>query len=339
MAPILHFDEAIPFVVPLNGRFRGVTEREGVLLRIGRNWGEWAPFTEYDDEIAARWLRAAFEAASGDWPMPVRDSVEVNAIIPAVDAQQAATLAENAVVLDGCRVVKVKVAESGQEFSDDVARIAAVRSALDEVGAESAVIRIDVNGRWTLDQALDRIAVLNDLAGGLEYVEQPCRTLDEMAELKSRLPVRLAVDEGLRLAASLDDEVVALIRDAADIMILKAIPLGGVRACLDIVARVGLPVTVSGSMDTSVGLAASLALATALPDEPLACGLGTGRLLAKDLTEETLTPERGRLSFMRLTPDPICLADARVALPADRVAWWNDRLMRVRNLLEESLSS
>jgi len=338
MTPSFHVDEAVPFVVPLKRRFRGVTEREGVLLRIGRNWGEWAPFPEYDDQVAARWLRAALEAAGGDWPRAVRDDVEVNAIVPALSPNEAAILAQDAVVIDGCRVVKVKVGEPGQEFADDVTRIAAVRASLDDAGAQSARIRVDVNGAWSVEQAVERIDVLNDLADGLEYVEQPCRTLVEMAQVRSRTSVPLAVDEGLRLATNLDDAIVQQIRDAADVLILKAIPLGGVQVCLNLALRVGLPVTVSGSLDTSIGLASALALATALPDEPLACGLGTGRLLAGDLTAQTLAPQQGRLSFMRLTPDPTSLADARVALSPDRVTWWNDRLMRVRNLLEESES-
>jgi O-succinylbenzoate synthase len=265
--------------------------------------------------------------------------VEVNAIIPALDPGEAAALAADAVLIDGCRVVKVKVAETGQEFADDVARVAAVRAALDDVGAESARIRVDVNGSWSVAHAVERIEILNDLADGLEYVEQPCRTLADMAEVRSQTSVRLAVDEGLRLADAVDDAIVQQIRDAADVLILKAIPLGGVRPCLEIAQRIGLPVTVSGSMDTSIGLASALALASARPDEPLACGLGTGRLLATDLTQETSTPQQGRLSYMRLTPDSSSLADARVALAADRVTWWNDRLMRVRNLLEESVSS
>ncbi len=339
MSNSFHVDEAVPFVVPLTRRFRGVTEREGMLLRVGRNWGEWAPFPEYDDEVAARWLRGALEAAAGDWPLPVRDDVEVNAIIPALAPTQAAALAADAVLRDGCRVVKVKVAEKGQEFADDVARVAAVRAALDDAGAESARIRIDVNGAWSVAQAVERIEIINDLADGLEYVEQPCGTLADMAQVRSQTSVWLAVDEGLRLAGVVDDALVQLVCDAADVLILKAIPLGGVLPCLEIAQRIGLPVTVSGSMDTSIGLASALALATALADGPLACGLGTGRLLAADLTQETLTPQQGRLSYMRLSPDPSSLADARVALAPDRVTWWNDRLMRVRNLLEESVSS
>ena len=334
----VHFDEAIPFAIPLRRRFRGVTHREGVLLRNGRLWGEWAPFPEYDDHVAARWLAAALEASTGQWPVAVRDSVEINAIVPAVSADVAGQLAQDAVLNDGCRVVKVKVAEVGQEFSTDVERIAAVRKGLDDVGAHAARIRVDVNGGWSVGEAVERLQILDDLADGLEYAEQPCASLAEMAEVKSQLSIPLAVDEGVRLAGSVSDAVIDQIRNSADVLILKAIPLGGVQACLRLAAAVGIPVTVSGSLDTSIGLASGLALAAALPEEPRACGLGTGRLLAADLTERTLVPEQGRLSLVRLQPDPASLAQARIALSPDRVAWWNDRLMRVRNLLESGAS-
>ena len=337
-AMTVHFDEAIPFAVPLKRRFRGVTLREGVLVRNGRFWGEWAPFPEYDDQVAARWLAAALEASTGQWPAPVRDSVEINAIIPALAAQDAYQLAQDAVINDGCRVVKVKVAEASQEFADDVARIAAVRKGLDDVGAQSARIRVDVNGGWSSEHAIERLQILDDLADGLEYAEQPCGSLSEMAEVKARIAVPLAVDEGVRLAGPVDQLVIDQIRNCADVLILKAIPLGGVRACLRLAADIGLPVTVSGSLDTSIGLASGLALAAALPQEPGACGLGTGRLLAADLTERTLLPEQGRLSPVHLHPDPAALAQARIALSSDRVAWWNDRLMRVRNLLQSGAS-
>jgi O-succinylbenzoate synthase len=334
----VHFDEAIPFAVPLRRRFRGVTHREGVLLRNGRLWGEWAPFAEYDDQVAARWLAAALEASTGQWPSPVRDGVDINAIIPAVSAEDAYQLAQDAVLNDGCRVIKVKVAEAGQDFQADVERIAAVRKGLDDVAARQARIRIDVNGAWSTEEAIERLQILDALADGLEYAEQPCGSLVEMAQVKEQVSVPLAVDEGVRLAGAFSDVMADQIRNSADVLILKAIPLGGVQTCLQLAAEIGLPVTVSGSLDTSIGLSSGLALAAALPDEPRACGLGTGRLLAGDLTERTLLPEQGRLSPMRLQPDPAALAQARIALSADRVAWWNDRLMRVRNLLESGAS-
>ncbi len=332
----MSLDEAVPFALPLSRRFRGTDVREGVLLRVGGRWGEWAPFPEYDDPTAARWLAGALEAVHGDWPEACRDSVEVNAIVPALGPEAVARLVVDAVAVDGCTTVKVKVAERGQGFAADVARVAAVRAALDDCGATEGRIRVDVNGAWTLEQAVARLAVLDDLAGGLEYAEQPCATLEEMADLRELVGVRLAVDEGVRLASGGhgagtsggDGELVRRVRAGADVLVLKATPLGGVRRSLEIAAAVGLPVTVSGALDSSVGLSAGLALAAALPAEPYACGFGTGRLLAADLTEETALPRDGRLAVVRHAPDPTSLAAARSRLDADRARWWLDRLDR-----------
>jgi O-succinylbenzoate synthase len=321
-------EEAVPFALPLARRFRGTLVREGVLLRVGSHWGEWAPFPEYDDDVAARWLAGALEAARGEWPAPRRHAVAVNAIVPALGPQQAAVLVADAVGVDGCTTVKVKVAERGQDFDADIARIAAVRAALDDAGAPEGRIRIDANGAWTLDEAVDRLAVLDALAGGLEYAEQPCATLDELAELRERIGVRIAVDEGVRLAGRHTPELTAQVRRAADVVVLKATPLGGVAAAVRIADQIGLPVTVSGAMDSSVGLSAGLALAGALTAEPLTCGFGTGRLLAADLTDATSLPQDGRLSVVRRAPDPAALRAARDRLDPERAAWWLERLDR-----------
>jgi O-succinylbenzoate synthase len=321
-------DEAVPFALPLSRRFRGTEVREGMLLRVGGLWGEWAPFPEYDDATAARWLAGALEAARGEWPVAVREQVEVNAIVPALPPDVVTALVVDAVTVDGCTTVKVKVAERGQDFDADVERVAAVRAALDECGALSGRIRVDVNGAWTPEEAATRLAVLDDIAEGLEYAEQPCATLAEMAALRERSGVRLAVDEGVRLASRLDAATVALIRAAADVLVLKATPMGGVRRSLEVARSVGLPVTVSGALDSSVGLGAGIALAAALPDPPYACGLGTGRLLAADLTEETALPRDGRLSVVRHVPDPHALASAHGRVDPDRERWWRDRLER-----------
>jgi O-succinylbenzoate synthase len=303
-----------------------------MLLRVGGTWGEWAPFPEYDDATAARWLAGALEAAHGEWPPPRRDQVEVNAIVPALtDLDDVAARVLDAVATDGCTVVKVKVAERGQTFDDDVARIAAVRRALDDAGATDGRIRVDANAAWQVAEAAERLRVLDDLAGGLEYAEQPCATLAELADLRARgTGVRLAVDEGVRLAGDLDDAAIDQVRAAADVLVLKPTPLGGVRRSLDLATRLGLPVTVSGALDSSIGLAAGLALAGALEDEPLACGFGTGRLLAADLTAETSVPSDGRLSVVRTSPVPDAerLAEAAARLSLERAAWWHARLDR-----------
>ncbi|MGD9956858.1 MAG: o-succinylbenzoate synthase, partial [Candidatus Nanopelagicales bacterium] len=268
------YDEAIPFALPLARRFRGTTVREGVLLRVGDRWGEWAPFDDYGDVVAARWLAAALEQAAGEWPAPVRASVPVNAIVPALDPAEVAALVVDAVQADGCTTIKVKVGERGQTFADDVARVAEVRAALDDSGAADGLIRVDVNGAWTVQEAAERLDVLADVALGLEYAEQPCATQLELAELRTRTAVPIAVDEGVRLSDDLDDRALDLVRDAADVVILKAIPLGGVRRSHALAERVGRPVVVSGSLDSSVGLAAGLALAASLPDLRHAFGLG-----------------------------------------------------------------
>lgn len=332
---IIAVDEAVPFALPLSRRFRGTTLREGVLVRVGDRWGEWAPFPEYDDVTAARWLRAALEQAGGDWPDAVRDSVPVNAIVPALDPAEVGALVLDAVQSDGCTTIKVKVGEPGQTFAEDVARVAEVRAVLDACGAAEGLIRVDVNGAWTVEEAAERLDVLADVALGLEYAEQPCATLAELADLRTRIDVPVAVDEGVRLAGELDDSALDAVRDAADVVILKAIPLGGVRRALALAARLGRPVTVSGSLDSSVGLAAGLALAGALPQLGLACGLGTGRLLAADLTARTLLPEDGRLSVVRLAPEPDRLVSAAALLSDDRRGWWAARLDRCLAVLQE----
>ena len=329
----MSIDEAVAFALPLSRRFRGTDVREGMLLRIGGTWGEWAPFPEYDVATAARWLEGALEAARGEWPQALRDSVEVNAIVPALSPAAVASLVVDAVTIDGCMTVKVKVAERGQDFDDDVARVAAVRAALDECGATDGRIRVDANGAWTVDEAAVRLAVLDDIAEGLDYAEQPCATLEEMTALRERIGVRLAIDEGVRLASRLDDATVARIRAAGDVLVLKATPLGGLRRSLQIAEAVGLPVTVSGALDSSVGLSAGLALAAALPDPPSACGLGTGRLLAADLTDKTSLPHDGRLSVVRRAPDPAALAVARARVDRDRARWWQERLNRCTQLV------
>ena len=186
---IAALDEAVPFALPLSRRFRGTTTREGMLLRIGDRWGEWAPFPEYDDPAAARWLLAALEQAGGDWPEAVRPSVPVNAIVPALDPSEVGALVLDAVQADGCTTIKVKVGEPGQAFATDVARVAEVRAVLDDCGVPDGLIRVDVNGAWTVPEAAERLEVLADVALGLEYAEQPCATLAELADLRTRTAV------------------------------------------------------------------------------------------------------------------------------------------------------
>jgi O-succinylbenzoate synthase len=303
-------DGALGFAVPLTMTFRGTRVRKGLLLRGPRGWGEFAPFPEYGAEESARWLSSAIEAAWIGWPDAARDEVPVNAIVPAVDADVARRLARES----GCTVVKVKVAESGQSLDDDVARVAAVREALGPDGG----IRVDANGAWTTGQAATALRALSEF--DLEYVEQPCATLVECAATRRVVDVPIAVDEGLRQA---DDphRVVGLL-EAADILILKAPPLGGVRPALAIAQTYGLPCVVSSALDTSVGLAAGLALAASLPELPFACGLGSGLLLADDVSSDRMLPDKGTLRVRRPAPD----TQAAVAMSGEEVAAWRERL-------------
>lgn len=285
-----------PFRVPMRRRFRGVTERTGVLLRGPAGWGEFSPFPEYGPVYASRWLAAAVAAATTPFPPAVRERVPVNTTVPAVDPATAHGL----VAASGCTTVKVKVAEPGQELAADVERVAAVRAALGPTGA----IRVDANAAWDVETAVLAIARISRAAGGLEYVEQPCRTLEELREVRRRVAVPLAADESVRTA---EDPLRIAGLDAADLIVVKVQPLGGVARALEVVAAAGLPAVVSSAVESSVGLAAGVALAAALPELPYACGLGTATLLASDVTDRPLLPRDGHVDVRRVAPEAALL--------------------------------
>ena len=311
--------------VPMTTRFRGITVREGVLIQGAAGWGEWSPFPEYPPDVAEPWLRCAEEAAAGDWPDPVRDRVPVNVTVPATDPETAHRIVREG----GCRTAKVKVAEPGQTLADDEARLEAVRDALGPDG----LVRVDANGAWDVDAAVAAIAALERAAGGLEYVEQPCASVEELAAVRKRVEVPIAADESIRRAA---DPYRVRDLEAADIAVLKVQPLGGVRACLRIADDIGLPVVVSSALESSVGIAAGVALAAALPDLRHACGLATVRLLTDDLVTEPLLPVDGALPVRTPRVDPAALD--RLAAPPERVAAWEARLAEVRALRQDQRS-
>ncbi|RTL70169.1 MAG: O-succinylbenzoate synthase [Pseudonocardiaceae bacterium] len=310
------------YSIPMTTRFRGITVREGMLVEGPAGWGEFCPFPEYDDAEAASWLAAALEAASLGWPAPVRESVPVNCIVPAVGPLRAHEMAR----ASGCTTAKVKVADEPGSLPADLERVAAVRDALGPGGA----IRVDANARWDVDEAVAAIPALDRAAGGLQYVEQPCVTVDELVSVRKRVDVRIAADEAIRRA---DDPLTVDVTDAADVAILKVAPLGGVRRALAVAEACGLPCVVSSALETSVGLAAEIALAAALPELEFACGLGTIALLRDDVVDSPLRPVDGMLPVLRRAPDPV----RRNALPADdgRTAWWDARLTRVSSLLAD----
>ena len=315
--------------VPLRVRFRGVDEREALLLRGPAGWGEFAPFVEYGDSEAARWLAAAIEAAWVGPPAPVRDAVPVNATVPAVPA---ARVGEVLARFDGCRTAKIKVAEPGQGPADDVDRVAAVRSHLGEAGR----VRVDANGAWSVDDARRVLARL--AAYGLEYAEQPCAAVEDLAALRLALArdgvdVPIAADESIRKA---DDPLRVRRLGAADVVVVKVAPLGGARRAVRVVQDCGLPAVVSSALDTSVGLAAGVALAAALPELPYDCGLGTAALLWGDVAADPLLPIGGRLPVRSVEVDETLAT--MFEPPPSRVAWWRDRLRRAHALLEAPTS-
>nr|WP_131102517.1 o-succinylbenzoate synthase [Streptomonospora litoralis] len=285
-------------------RFRGLRVREGLLVSGPAGWGEFSPFPEYPPRECARWWAACREAAELGWPDPVRDRVPVNATVPAVGPKEAARIVAGA----GCSTAKVKVAEAGQEAADDIARVEAVRDAIGPAGR----VRIDANGAWDVDTAVRMLSELSRFE--LEYAEQPCATLEELARVRRRSEVPVAADESVRRA---EDPLRVRAAGAADIVVLKVQPLGGVRAALEVAEACGLPVVVSSAVETSVGLAAGVALAAALPELPYACGLATMHLLTGDVTADPLLPQEGFLPVRRPRVD-----EARLAgVEADARPW------------------
>ncbi|HWC22335.1 MAG TPA: o-succinylbenzoate synthase [Flexivirga sp.] len=310
--------------IPMQVRFRGVMHREIALFTGPSGWGEFSPFLEYDAPEAARWLGAAIDAAWGSWPEPVRSSVPINATVPAVSASEVAPVLAR---YDGCRTAKVKVAERGQSLADDVDRVAAVR----DVMGTGARVRVDANGGWSVDDAAGAIAALAPY--GLEYVEQPCATVEELVELRTllarnRIDVPIAADESIRKA---EDPLRVARLGAADIAVIKVAPLGGVSAALRIGTEAGLPTVVSSAIDSSVGIAAGVALAAALPELPHACGLGTLELMAGDVVTDSLVPQDGSIAVRRPAPDADLLAEHRAA--PDRAAWWRERVTACHEVL------
>ncbi|HET7326743.1 MAG TPA: o-succinylbenzoate synthase [Nocardioidaceae bacterium] len=316
----------IVYTTPMRARFRGITTREGVLLHGEAGWGEFSPFWDYDPPDCVPWLQAALEAADDGWPEPVRDRVPVNCTVPAVGPEAAREVVRSS---GGCRTAKVKVAEPGQTLADDIARVEAVRSALDDELGSGGRLRIDVNGAWTVDEA---VHALRELARfDLEYVEQPCASVEELAAVRRRIDVPVAADESIRRA---DDPLRVAALDAADIAVLKVQPLGGVRSCLRIAERIGLPVVVSSALESSVGIAAGVALAAALPDLPYACGLATVSLLEQDVSGTPLLPVDGALPVAR--PEP---AEALPEADAETWSRWDERLAAVWALLRQDRPS
>jgi O-succinylbenzoate synthase len=308
--------------LPLAVKFRGLWRRELMLFQGPQGWTEFSPFVEYNDDEAAHWLKAAIEFGWSALPELHRDSIMVNATVPAVAADQVAEVLSH---FDGCRTAKVKVGEPGQQLSDDIARVREVRRILGPEGR----IRVDANAAWNVDEAEHAFHALAEF--DLEYVEQPCSTLEELAELRERthyMDILIAADESIRKA---EDPLAVAQAVAADVLVLKAQPLGGISTIVELSEAVNLPIVLSSALESSVGIAMGLYAAAAVKELNFDCGLGTASLLAADVTDSPLVPVRGAIAVQRPVVSEKLLE--RFAADPDTTAWWLERLERCYELL------
>jgi O-succinylbenzoate synthase len=301
--------------LPTRTNFRGISVREVALMQGPQGWGEFSPFLEYDDKECRPWLASAIEAATVARAKRYRDSIAVNGTIPELnDKKEIADLMRS---YQGVKTFKVKV---GRNLNEDVARVARVFS-----NAPKAAIRVDVNGLWSVDEALTHLYAYYEEIGPLEYVEQPCATVEELRELKSKIkiPLRIAADEVIRKVA---DPFAVDLTDAADLVMLKVQPLGGIQRSLEIAAHHGLPVVVSSALESAIGIEYGLDLAASISDLTHDCGLATGSLLASDVAAHQIVD--GKIALGQISPQ---LEGLDVA--PDRFEWWKNRIMRVGALL------
>ena len=302
--------------LPTRTNFRGVIVREVALMQGPQGWGEFSPFLEYDDNECRPWLASAIEAATVARPARYRDSVAVNGIIPEInDKKEIESLMRT---FSGAKTFKVKV---GKNLTEDVIRVARVFS-----NTPKAAIRIDVNGLWSVDEALTNLYAYYEEIGPFQYVEQPCATVEELRELKRKIkiPLRIAADEVIRKAP---DPFAVDLTDAADVVMLKVQPLGGIQRCLDIANHHGLPVVVSSALESAIGIEYGLDLAASISDLTLDCGLATGSLLASDVAAHEISD--GKITLGQISPK----LDGLDVSP-ERYEWWKNRIMRVGALLK-----
>ena len=311
--------------IPLRTKFRGLTERELLVFEGPNGWSEWAAFTEYDDEEAATWLEAAIEWGFEDLPEPVRKQVPVNAILPAVATEEVAKVLGRAGAFS---TIKIKVADPKQTVADDLSRILEVKNLY-----PNAKLRLDANGGFTVEQALELIAELEKSSIDLEFFEQPVATIAELAELRIEITkrgqnVKIAADESVRRAS---DPLAVELAGAADLLVLKSTPLGGVNNALAVANSSQLEICASSAMQSSIGLAAELHFAGCLRELNYDAGLGTGYLFGGDLTTDRLIPENGVLELRR----PEINTSSLDILKAEdhRYDWWIARLERCSRIL------
>lgn len=313
------FEQLLPTMrvvaLPMKTNFRGVTVREVALFHGEYGWGEFSPFLEYDDLESSYWLASAIEAATTPRPPRFRESIPVNGTIPATNDKS--VIDELVTSYSGAKTYKVKV---GENLSEDIARLARIRSLGRKIN-----IRIDVNGLWNVDRALTNLYAFYENVGPFEYVEQPCATLEELKELKAkiRIPLKIAVDEVIRKA---EDPFAIDLTGAADIVMLKVQPLGGITRSLAIADHHKLPVVVSSALESAVGIRYGLELAASIPDLQFDCGLATGSLLSRDVAQIEVHNGEIALGDLDINLDGLDVAP-------ERYEWWKNRAMRCAEVL------
>ena len=304
--------------LPMRTTFRSLDIRETALFKGENGWGEFAPFVEYSDQESLQWLESAIEAADKALSPALRESIPINATVPASNDE--AEIEQILSWYPGVDTAKIKV---GTGIKEDLARIAAVRKHLPK-----AKIRIDVNGSWSVKEALSNIIAIYEVTGDLlEYVEQPVASLDELKQLKEGMSVdvKIAGDEVLRKAK---DPFAISLDGAIDILMLKVSPLGGIKRAMDLASHHKLPVVISSALESAVGISYGLALAARVPSLDYACGLGTSALFNQDVSDIPIVN-----GAIKATSYPIDLDRVeRYELKGERLEWWRNRISRVWNL-------
>ena len=293
--------------IPVKNTFRGIKSREIALFEGPAGWSEFSPFLEYDNKQSAIWMKAALEAATKPAPTPLRNEVMVNATLPNIKPGEVEKVLSN---FDGCTTIKIKI----NDFTIDKELLI---ESLKHV--PNAKFRLDVNGGWTLDEAIVNLKNYEgEFAGLIDYVEQPCIDIADLKVLKNETGIKIAVDESIRKFLGSD---LTKLKDVADIAVIKWAPSGGINAALDLIKQISLPVVVSSALDSSVGISHGLALACAIPNLYGACGLATVALLEGDVTSDSLLASKGVIANHKITPDRI----SEFKVDNQRQKWWQDR--------------
>ena len=293
--------------IPVKNNFRGIKSREIALFQGPAGWSEFSPFLEYDNKQSATWMKAALEAATKPAPTPLRNEVMVNATLPNIKPGEVGKVLSN---FDGCTTIKIKI----NDFMIDKELLI---ESLKHV--PNARFRLDINGGWTLDEAIVNLKNYeSEFAGLIDYVEQPCIDIADLKVLKNETGIKIAVDESIRKFLGSD---LTKLKDIADIAVIKWAPSGGINAALDLIKQISLPVVVSSALDSSVGISHGLALACAIPNLYGACGLATVALLEGDVTSDSLLASKGVIANHKVTPDRI----SEFKVDNQRQKWWQDR--------------